>query len=286
MKFDNSKLNREWLLRYVLGELPEQETQSADTRFVTDDMFASTVDGLYRDLLDAYAADEVSGREKERTERAFFAEPHQVHQLKVLQAIRSASPRVPLGARGVSRPWFVSFWPVAATVGVVSLAIWVALHEYTVKLRAPATRNIPADVGVSAKVPQTPATLPSAQTPAPRESLYTILLLPNVSRGNGAAQSFPVPSSTQKMLFQIVLPDNQAGATFEVRLMGSKKHATNLYSGLAAQTIKAQKYLEFRVPAAELPADNYQLDVFASIESKHAVEHFVVHIVRTAPPSE
>ena len=74
--------NREWLLRYVLGELSEDETRQADERFFADDAFAGMVDETYRDALDAYAAGEIKGSDKERVERAFFGEPHQAGRLQ------------------------------------------------------------------------------------------------------------------------------------------------------------------------------------------------------------
>jgi anti-sigma factor RsiW len=87
--------NREWLLRYVLGELSEDETRQADERFFADDTFAGMIDEAYRDTLDSYAAGEIRGSDKERVERAFFSGPHQAGRLKILEAMQAIPERTP-----------------------------------------------------------------------------------------------------------------------------------------------------------------------------------------------
>jgi hypothetical protein len=113
MKMAQIEPSREWLVRYVLGELSEDETRSADERFFSDETFALMVDETYRDLVDAYSANEIGGSEKERVERAFFSEPRRAHQLEVLQALRSLPQKAARVAPRASSPWFLSFWPVA-----------------------------------------------------------------------------------------------------------------------------------------------------------------------------
>src|SRR5580704_1183901 len=100
--------NREWVLRYVLGELSEDETRQADESFFADDTFAGMLDETYRDMLDAYAAGEIEGAEKERVERAFFNEPHQAGRLRILRAMQSIPERplttaVPRGDRSMAQ---------------------------------------------------------------------------------------------------------------------------------------------------------------------------------------
>src|SRR5277367_7050954 len=145
--------NREWLLRYVLGELSEGETQSADDRFFSDDTFAMMLDETYRDVLDAYSAGEITGSERARVGRAFFGEAHQGRRLKILQAMQAVPAKTARTAERfsgqVSKPWFVSFWPVAVSVGVLSLVIVAALHQYNEKVRIASNRAAAAGEPVS-----------------------------------------------------------------------------------------------------------------------------------------
>jgi hypothetical protein len=277
MKSEDSRLDREWLLRYVLGELSEEETQLVDARFFADETFASMLDETYRDLLDSYSTGEITGNEKQRAERAFFAGPYQGHQLKVLQAIQSLTQKVTAAAPRTSKPWFLSVKPVAVFAALLSLGIAIVWHQHGEKMRESGSRNISADAAVSTKSPE--ALTAPREDHATAGNIYTILLLPDVTRGNQTGKSFPVPSSVDEIVFQVVLPRNQAEGTFGVRL-NSGKHHTQLFSGLKPQAIDGQKYLEFRVGSGELPADDYAVDVFESSAQKNPAEHFVVHVTR------
>ena len=280
--------NREWLLRYVLGELSEDETRQADERFFADDAFAGIVDGTYRDALDAYAAGEIKGSDKERVERAFFGEPHQAGRLRILQAMQSIPERtlkvaVPEAGRiDRPRPWLVSYWPVAASVAVLSVAIAVVIYQRNGKIQEPVNQSAATSEAVRKGAPE-PAVGTSA-IPAPAEKLYTILLLPDVSRGGEDAKEFAIPSSTNEIVFQAVLPPSLANAQFRIRLKGAKQAEAQAFSGLELRTIGNQKYVEFRVAAGDLPADDYTVDVFAEPGTSHPMEHFVVRIVRASAP--
>jgi hypothetical protein len=280
MKFEDGKPNREWLLRYVLGEMSEEEMHNADTRFFSDDTFASTLDETYRDLLDAYAAGEIAESEKERVERAFLAAPHQVRRLKVSQAMRSLSAEAGEARRHLSVPRFISFWPVAVSAGVLSLVIAVVFYQHNEKSRDLAKRDVPANSAAAPGAPESLAPPPGARVPA--ENAYTILLLPDVTRGDEAGESFAVPASATEVVFQIVISPDQKNDAFEVRLRNSGSRPAHVFSGLRTQMIDTQKYVQFRLPSGDLPADNYAVDVFRSTALGQPVEQFVVHVTRAS----
>ena len=277
MKLEDNRPDRAWLLRYVLGELSEEEIQRADQQFFSDDTFASTLDETYHDVLDAYAAGEITGNEKDQTEKAFFAGPYRDHRLKILQAIRLLPDKVTAAASRTTRPWLLLVKPAAVFAALLSLAIVIVWHRNSEKNRQLAERTIPAEVPISAQTADT-SRAPSKGQAA--QSTYTILLLPDVSRGSETGKSFSVPSSVDEIVFQIVLPRNQTGETFDVRLNGGKDR-TRLFSGLRTQAIDGQKFLEFRVASADFPGYDYALDVFEPSTQKNPAEHFAVHVTRS-----
>ena len=275
--------NREWVLRYVLGELSEDETRQADERFFADDAFAGMLDETYRDMLDAYAAGEIEEAEKERVERAFFNEPHQAGRLRILRAMQSIPERplttaVPEG-RSIdgSKHWYLTFWPVAASVTVLSVAIALMVIQRNGKPSALESRNAPTNEAGRGGAPE--AGGERAVLPSTVENTYTILLMPDVTRGSEDAKNFAIPASTNQIVFQTVLPPNPAGGQFQIRLKGAKQREAKVFSGLEVQTIAGQKYVEFRMPAEDLPADSYAVDVFAETATSPPLEHFVVRIV-------
>ena len=280
--------NREWLLRYVLGELSEDETRQADERFFADDTFAGMIDEAYRDTLDSYAAGEIRGSDKERVERAFFSGPHQAGRLKILEAMQTIPERTPevavaaVGAKVKSSHWFLSFWPVAASVAVLSVAIALVVHQRSGKVPEPVNQSAPTSEAVRGNAPEPAAETPAVSTPG--EKLYTILLLPDVSRGSEEAKDFAIPPSTNEVVFQAVLPSGQTGARFQIRLQGTKQAEAKIFSGLELRTIGNQKYVEFRVRGADLPADDYDVDVSAEPATSRPLAHFLGRIVRDSTP--
>jgi hypothetical protein len=278
--------NREWLLRYVLGELSEDETRSADERFFSDEIFAAMLDETYRDVLDTYSADEIAGSEKLRAGRAFFAGGHQERRLKILQAMQALPGKMARvagrPAERVSKPWFRSFWPVAVSVGVLSLTIAAVAYQYSEKFHGAANGSISAGEPVSRNLPEI-SSAPSA-TPASVESKYTILLLPNVSRGEDEVKNFAIPSSANEIVFQALVPQGFTSTTFGARLKGARQRDAQVFSGLAAETLEAQKYVEFHVKAGDLPTDAYAVDVFDSAAPVRTVVHFMIRVSREMTP--
>jgi hypothetical protein len=67
-------------------------------------------------------------------------------------------------------------------------------------------------------------------------------------------------------------------------LKGMTQHAARVFPGLAAETLETQKYVEFRVPASDLPAEDYTVEVFAPPPVARPVEHFVIRIARASAP--
>ena len=279
MNTAENRPNREWLLRYVAGELPESETRAADEQFFSDQEFAGAVDEQYRDLLDAYAAGEISGIDKERVEKVFLGEPGQRRELKILAAMQ-AQPKHGLAATEprVARPWFLSFWPVAISAGVLSFAIGIVITRHSETLQQLARRSAPANLPVS--IPeQESSPLPSA----PTEKLYTILLLPDVTRGENALKTFAIPPSASEIMFQVVLPPGQKGSEFDVRLKADDQSEPRAFAGLAAKTIETRQYVEFSVPSSELPSAKYDLKIFGAGASGPVIAQFEMSVVRSSP---
>jgi hypothetical protein len=256
--------------------------------FFADDTFAGMIDEAYRDTLDSYAAGEIRGSDKERVERAFFSGPHQAGRLKILEAMQAIPERTPevavaaVGAKVNSSPWFLSSWPVAASVVVLSVAIALVVHQRSGKVPEPVNQSAPTSEAVRGNAPEPAAETPAVSTPG--EKLYTILLLPEVSRGSEEAKEFAIPSSTNEVVFQAVLPSGQTGARFQIRLQGTKQAEAKIFSGLELRTIGNQKYVEFRVRGADLPADDYDVDVSAEPATSRPLAHFLGRIVRDSTP--
>lgn len=324
MTLEEYKLDREWLLRYVLGELSHDETRIVDDRFFADDDFAAAIDDAYRDLLDDYAAGTLPPQMATRVQQAFFAGPYQGRQLSILKALETAAaaptesrafaavppptranlsaPREEAAATR-SRPWF-NFWPLAISAGVLTAAVALALFINVKKSRTLEDRSNAPAVTASAsanpntRAPSLPSAPPISDLPpvptrkhtharrgkfapaAPVEVAYTVLILPNVVRGDGDDTVFAIPAATTTVHFQIVLSPDQRGVSYDVHLEDARNHEITHHNAVGVQILHTERYVEIVVPAAALPTGDYMVDVQPSTAGKRPRQHFVVHISR------
>src|SRR5947207_11833289 len=65
----------ESLERYLLGLLPEAETERMDELSFTDDEFAQALKAVEKDLVDAYVQGELSGVNLEQFKTVYLASP-------------------------------------------------------------------------------------------------------------------------------------------------------------------------------------------------------------------
>jgi hypothetical protein len=85
------------LARYLLGLLPEEETERLDEESIADDEVASRLRIVENELVDAYVAGTLSGEMLERFECHYLASPHRRENVKFarrfLRAIDRTTPR-------------------------------------------------------------------------------------------------------------------------------------------------------------------------------------------------
>lgn len=97
------------LLRsYLLGALPEADTETCDELSFTDDAFVTRLQAVEDDLIDAYWQNELSPQERAQFQGYFLASPRRQEKVKFAQSLQSfaqqqvrapaIAPAVPLAA--------------------------------------------------------------------------------------------------------------------------------------------------------------------------------------------
>jgi anti-sigma factor RsiW len=82
------------LLRaYLLGALPEAETETCDELSFTDDAFVARLQAVENDLIDAYLQNELSSNEREQFQSYFLASPRRQEKVKFAQSLQSFAQR-------------------------------------------------------------------------------------------------------------------------------------------------------------------------------------------------
>lgn len=235
---------RELLLRYRLRELDEAERANLDALLIGDaDYFATFQEAEY-DLLDAYAANELTPSQRTRVEQAL--RPHTRITAASFQPhpARRQSDRKPAIP---SSPRTLPIWmPIAAALFIATL-VGVAWHRRTQP--APSSQ-----ITVSAPQPPAPihplptSPLPAPVTPQPAPSLIATLLLPQTTRSQNslAVTLFP---TTQTLSVSWPRPADATPSTrYQLEILTT--------AGTLAATIPGKLHghlIEFPCPVATIP---------------------------------
>lgn len=90
---NNPALNNETIVRYLLGSLPEAETERLDELSITDDDFAVALNATEKDLLDAYVQGELNEPALEQFRSYYLASPLRRGSLEFAQAFSALAER-------------------------------------------------------------------------------------------------------------------------------------------------------------------------------------------------
>jgi hypothetical protein len=80
--------SRQTITQYLLGSLPEAETETFDELSITDDKFAEALSAVEKDLIDAYVQGELTGTELERFESHYLVSPLRRDKVRFAQAFQ------------------------------------------------------------------------------------------------------------------------------------------------------------------------------------------------------
>src|ERR1041385_7075840 len=116
----------ELLIRYLVGSLPEDETERLDELSITDDEFACRLRDVENDLVDAYSRGELSGETLERFESFYFSSARGRRKVQFAQTLLAEGHPVSIPPPTPS-PLFViprlSFkWALVGVTGLLVLA--------------------------------------------------------------------------------------------------------------------------------------------------------------------
>jgi len=81
------------LIEYLLGRLPEDEAVHLDELSITDDGFASRLDGAENDLVDAYVRGELSGETREHFRSFYLSSPKRQEKVRFAETLLARERR-------------------------------------------------------------------------------------------------------------------------------------------------------------------------------------------------
>jgi hypothetical protein len=126
----------EHLVRYLLGELSEAETEALDEHSITDDALALRLREIENDLVDRYARGGPPDAALERLQRLSQASPYLFEKVRFAQALHALTGKSDSAYRP-RRAWMTNpaAWWGLASAAVILLAVAAALVVRNTQLR-------------------------------------------------------------------------------------------------------------------------------------------------------
>lgn len=181
-------MDDELLTRYLLGSLPEEETERLDELSVADDEIAWRLQAVENDLVDRYVRGDMKGDTLDRFRSAYLASPARRKKIAFAKALDSVEHR---GKGSGISPW----WAVAAAaviaIAVMTSLLFIPRHEQ---------RMAPPEVIARVAKPQ-PAPAPRPIAPV----MTATFLLPPPARGAGSIETLDVPAAAQRVVIRLQL---------------------------------------------------------------------------------
>lgn len=274
------------IIRYLLGELPDDDAERLDEQSVVDDDFAARLRAAEDDSIDAYASGRLSGDRLKRFEAFYLASPHRRDRAafarRFLSAVdddararqqRVAVPRRPASELSSSVSWVRSWGLAAAAVVLLAVgALVVADTRLRDSLRDASQRVTAADARVATLANQ--LTAERKATAAAEAALarahaagsasgVALVLLPQ-TRGVGTVPIVGVgPDATTVSV--VLAIEGTAHGSYDATLKDPAGNQVVWRGGpFAAEEEPPARLVSVALPARLLKSQHYVVDLFTA----------------------
>ena len=216
--------------RWLLGLLPEAESQSLEERFVTDASLYEELFIIEDELIDDYLAGKLTADERTAFETYFMNSTQRQEQFRIANALRAyiGDSKQPAQPPPVARPGLFRM-PLATVSFVAATLLIVAFGWLAFSLRAPGTG-----------------------------SAATIVLSPSgTTRGGGNLQTVSIPKGAEVVQLELRLSRNDF-QKYRATLLNADGNLVQKSDDLAPTAVGTPS-ITFTVKAAQLLPGEYQL---------------------------
>jgi hypothetical protein len=289
--------NNQTMTEYLLGSLPEAETERFDELSFTNREFGETLSAAEKDLVDAYVLGELTGAELERFKFHYLASPLRRERVQFAQAFQVLAERNPPLSEEAAKPskkrkapgWFSSLQWAFPVMALVFLLVggWFALenarlrHQMSesqarrdalVQREQELQKELDDRRSTNAKTEQELARVTEErrlledelkkdqqQPSRPGEgSVFSFILTPQM-RGIGQSPTISIPADTQYVAVQLALESDDYPA-YRVALLDPSTNQVLWRSGRTKATGNTRA-LSVRFRAGVLKPQTYLLRV-------------------------
>jgi len=235
------KTVQEDLRRWLLGVLPQQESNALEERLITDTALYEELLIVEDELIDEYLAGGLTADEREAFDSYFMNSPERQEQFRIANALRfyideskedvsnrQLANATPVKLADHRRAWFRM--PVAAVSLAAAAVLVVALVWLAPSLRSPSSGN----------------------------SLSVFLTPGGQTREGGSVQTITVPPRTEFLQLHLRLARNDF-QTYRATLVNSEGNVVQTTENLRPLSEDRGPTIQLSVRAKQTPPGEYQL---------------------------
>lgn len=257
--------DEERMVRYLLGELPEEERDQLEERFFEDEDYFARLAEAEHQLIDRFLRGALTGEDRARFERTYLNEPKRRERVEFARSLRARlvaeSGRSRMGLRAAWQEFLASLEPAAryALAGSAAMLVlggsWLAWENVRLRGQIALTReNMNARiVDLTAKSEEQRARLARLESGSAAASF---LLAPGLLRG-AESKRLAIPADAQTVRFQL-LAEPVSGAS-SYRASVRTPEGTEVWSegSLKAQAADSGSIVGLNVPAGLVATGEY-----------------------------
>lgn len=256
---------------YLLGQLPESDTERLDELSITDEACAERIRAVEHDLVDAFARGELEGVVLEQFRSRYLTTPQRREAARFAEALQSLDENSGEGSssdagRGPTtvvrepRRWR-ELLALAAAVILATASVWLVLDNRTLRERV-TSAELQRDRQLrEAEAPRAADTAPPPPGPGPSlPTLATLVLTPQL-RSARQLPTVALTVGTGDLAVQLDLEPVDYPA-YDAALVASNGDRIVWRSDrLIARTVGDRKRIDLGLPAAVLSPQEYLIRV-------------------------
>ncbi len=282
---EDASVDEAVVMRYLLGDLPEETMVQVEDRAFSDPEYLRLIDAVEADLIDAYVHQQLQGAERRQFEEKFFASPERRKKVEFARAWAQVSGEAGVASTSAAagerfetrrswRDWFdfrgrLALPMGAALAAVILLGIisWQAVQSSNLRNRLGKLETERKDLQQQEQKLQSSLTAEHDRAEQLNEQIQrgsqmgivTLTLLPGIVRSETVRPLIMVPASAQLARLEIQLEPRDKYPQFRALLRGRHGDEILTRSNLHERQVKAGRAVVLEIPTEALSSGDYEL---------------------------
>lgn len=256
---------------YLLGQLPESETERLDELSVTDEECGERIRAVEHDLADAFARGELHGVVLEQFRSRFLTTPRRREATRFAEALQSLDEnsgrdssseagRAPTTVVREPRRWR-ELLALAAAIMLATASVWLALDNRTLRERVTSAELERDQQLREAEAPRAAEPAPPATISPPLlQTVATLVLAPQLRSGR-QLPTVTVAGDTGNVAVQLDLEPVDYPAYDAALVASSGDRVLWRSERLVARTVGDRKRIDVSLPATILSPQEYLIRI-------------------------